>query len=72
MASYFLHRVCGLHETLIGKIGRLPRLAAYGLAKLVLLFRPSGFASRAPDREPWGAFASTHKVTKNGGKLCKT
>lgn len=62
MASHFLPRVGGLRETLIGRIGRRPYFAGYGIVSLVLLFWLIGFAARAPFIELWAASEWTRKV----------
>lgn len=55
MASPFLPRVCGMRETLIGKIGRRSYFAGYGIVSLVVLVWLIGSASRAPYVELWAA-----------------
>ncbi len=62
VASHFLPRVGGLRETLIGRIGRRPYFAGYGIVSLVVLFWLIGSASRAPYVELWAASEWTRKV----------
>jgi len=62
VASHFLPRVGGLRETLIGKIGRRPYFACYGIVSLVVLFWLIGSASRAPYTELWAASEWTRNV----------
>jgi uncharacterized membrane protein len=70
--SHFLPRWGGLRETLIGKIGRRPHLAGYGIVSLVVLFWLIKSAIRAPCIELWAAPEWTRKVAKAGGKVRQT